>query len=144
MYDSWLSDCSPSSRGMLFRNLLNKLVEHVSVLLVKFDYLRKFGNDYCVLCYAYKGHVYWLLTRLSTKFLLLNDNCLHAYSHSANFLVAMDLYCLFLSQESGANYKLLLKKVKAHERDVNSVQWSPKVTPHILHGLVLESSGGPT
>ncbi|KAL1813301.1 hypothetical protein DCAR_0625604 [Daucus carota subsp. sativus] len=43
---------------------------------------------------------------------------------------ADDAICLFEENqdglESGANYKLLLKKVKAHERDVNSVQWSPK------------------
>ena len=38
------------------------------------------------------------------------------------------LHCAFLSQVDGPLYKLLLKKEKAHEMDVNSVQWSPGVS----------------
>jgi len=33
-----------------------------------------------------------------------------------------------LCQVDGPSYKLLVKKEKAHEMDVNSVQWAPDVS----------------
>ena len=37
------------------------------------------------------------------------------------------MFGYFPSQVDGPMYRLLSKKEKAHEMDVNSVQWSPKV-----------------
>ncbi|KAJ0799284.1 putative transcription factor WD40-like family [Helianthus annuus] len=48
---------------------------------------------------------------------------------------ADDAICLFIESEDhsvdGPKYKLLLKKDKAHDMDINSVRWSPTENRHL-------------
>ncbi|KAK1389650.1 putative cytosolic iron-sulfur protein assembly protein CIAO1-like [Heracleum sosnowskyi] len=77
------------------------------------------------------GHVPWKhLQTISGN----HDRTIFSVHWSSEGIIASgaadDAICLFEENrdglESEATYKLLLKKVKAHETDVNSVQWSPK------------------